>query len=169
MTYRLLLFSLLSLLAIEVQSSNRFSDKVNMNKFTKEYREIDRDKSNIKKSKANIIKLIMKYSNKYNVDLSINDTIFILETCSVESMTCYGSLWSKKERIDFKIFKKFKILPHNYFKEEEINALFKWDMNIFKSLDEEGRLWLPSSSRDATRIIIGKGEVDIERAEYFYH
>lgn len=168
MIYKLLLFFLLLLLSIEVQSNNRFSNRVNMKKFAKEYWELDTDKSNIELSRTNILKLVKKYSNKYNVDLNVNDTIFILETCSVESMMCYGTLWSKKEKIDFKFFKRINFSSHNIFDIEEIKALFKWDMDVFNSLNEEGSLWLPSNTRNATRIIICDGMINIDRVKYLH-
>ena len=168
MVYKLLLFFLLSLFSTEVQSNDRFSNKVNLKKFIKEYREVDRDKSNIGTSEANILNLIKRYSDRYNVDLNINDTVFILETCSVESMTCYGTLWSQKRKIDFEFSKKIKFTSHRIFGADEIEALFKWNENIFKSLDDEGRLWLPSNIRDATCIIICNGAINVNRVKYLH-
>lgn len=153
---------------MQIQGNNRFSEKINMKKFIKEYWEVDRDKSNIKTSRTNIIKLIMKYSDKYNVNLNVSDTIFILETCSVESMMCYGSLWSQRERVDFNFYKKIRFTSHNIFGTEEIEVLFKWDKDIFKSLNNEGLLWLPSNTRDATRIIIYNGIITVDRVKYLH-
>lgn len=166
MIYKLLLFFSLLLSSIEVQATNRFSDKINMKKFISEYWGIDKDKSDIVTSKTNIAKLANKYSQKYNVDLNVSDTIFILETCFVESPECYGSLWSKKSKIDFRYSKKIKFSIHNIWKKEEIDALFGWDKNIFKSLDEEGSSWLPSNVRDATRIIICNGTIYTDRLKH---
>jgi hypothetical protein len=164
MKYELLFLMLL--LSVSIQGKDRFSDKVNIKKFTKEYWKIDRNKTNVEKSKTNILNLVEKFSDKYNVDLKTSDTIFILETCSVESMTCYGSLWSQKETVNFRFYKKLNFTSHNIFETEEIKALFKWNKDIFKSLDEEGRLWLPSNTRYATRIIIYNGTINIDRVDY---
>lgn len=167
MKYKLLLFILL--FSLEGQGSNRFSDKVNMKKFTKEYWKTDRNKSNEEESKKNILKLIKKFSDKHNVDLNVSDTIFILETCSIEYSTCYGNLWSQNKSFSFISQKSFKSVSNTYFKTEEVNALFKWEEDIFKSLDEEGHLWLPQDTRFATRIVIYDGNINIERKEYLYY
>lgn len=168
MTYKLLLFFLLSLFSIEVQNNDRFSNKVNLKRFIKEYRDIDKNKSDVEISKTKILKLVTKYVDKYNVDLNISDTIFILETCTIEYMKCYGSLWSRKGKIDYIFHKKLKLASHDFFKAEEVKAIFKWDQKIFKSFDEEGRSWLPQRTRFATRIAINKGTIYIDRIKYLY-
>lgn len=165
MKFKLLLLFML-LFSVSGHAKGRFSNKINMKKFVKEYWEIDRNKSDVEASKINISKLIKKYSSKYNVDLNISDTIFILETCSIESMACYGSLCTQRERVNFKFHKKLTFISHDIFEPEEIIALSKWDKNIFKLLDEEGRLWLPSNTRYATCIIICNNIIDIDRVEY---
>jgi len=146
----------------------QFSDKINIKRFIREYWEIDKNKSDIKTSKMNISKLIEKYSSKYDVDLNVGDTIFILETCSVESIICYGSLWIRKKEVNFKFHKELKFTSHGFFRPEEIEALFKWNKDIFKLLDEEGRSWLPSNTRYATRIVICNKMVYVDRIEYQY-
>ena len=66
----------------------------------------------------------------------------------------------------FSYSKKIKFSIHNIWKKEEIDALFGWDKNIFKSLDEEGSSWLPSNVRDATRIIICNGTIYTDRLKH---
>ena len=167
MRYSLFLFFML-LFSVNMQSKGRFSDKIDMKKFTKEYWKISKNKSDVEASKINISELIEKYASKYDVDLNISDTIFILETCPIESMTCYGSLWFCKKIVNFESYKKFKFTSHNIFDAEEIDALFKWDKDIFSLLDEKGRSWLPSNIRYAARIVICNGMIEIDRAEYQY-
>jgi len=90
-----------------------------MKRYAKEYWKLDKNKnkSKIEKSKANIIELTEKYSEKYSVDLYVSDTIFILETCSVESMICYGSLFTQKGRINLKYSNKLEFTSHHVFEE----------------------------------------------------
>lgn len=164
----LLLLSLFTLLWLQAQDSDSFSDKVNMKKFIKEYSKVDRNQSDIDRSKVRVLKLLRKYSNKYDVNLNVNDTIRIIETCFVHNSKCYGSLWYKKGRIDFEISLKLEFIPGSLYREEEVEALFKWDKELFNSLSEKGKHHLPATIRVTTRIIIGGGTINFERDEYLY-
>ena len=171
MIYRAIIIILLGIsMQINAQNSNRFSDNVNLKRFIKEYLKADSYRADDELSEANVKKVVEKYVAKYRVDTNINDTIFILETRGFETRIFYGSLWNQQKRTDFVIpyKKKLKLSNHRAFKEEEIEALPKWDKNIFSSLNEEGKRWITPDWHYATRIIISNGNICVERVTYLY-
>lgn len=155
---------------INAQDSKKFSDKINIEKFLKEYLRINKYKVDTEFNGDDIKKLVEKYAAKYRVDTNINDTIFILETCGLETRICYGSLWNKDKRIDFVIpyKKKIKFSNHRAFKEEERAAAPKWNKSVFNSLNKEGKYWINPDWHHATRIIISKSRIYVEREKYLY-
>jgi hypothetical protein len=182
MTYKLIILLLGLSIQANAQNSNRFSDKVNLKRFTKEYVKTKKYNTNGEFSKANIEKIVEKYASKYRVDTIVNDTIFILETCILESQRCFGSLWSQQKKIDYLMPytynrklnaiasnpKKLKFSNHRAFNEEEREALSKWDKSFFNSLNEKGGRWISPDWHHATRIIIGDGDICAERIKYLY-
>jgi hypothetical protein len=151
-----------------------------MKKFIKEYVTTEKYSADDELGRANIKNVVEKYATKYRVDTNINDTIFILETYILESQKYFGSLWNQQKRIDFLIpysvkksigtlnYGRFEFSNRLVFDEEEVNALLKWDKSLFNSLSEKGKRRLPSDNHYATRIIIGDGNIFVERETYLY-
>lgn len=153
---------------VSAQNSNKFSDKINLKKFIKEYIEIDKYRADTELSEVNIQNIVEESVAKYCIDININDTIFILETRILETRIYYGSLWNDHKRIDFVIpyKKRLKFSNHKAFTEQERLAISKWNKNVICSLNEEGKRWINPDWHYATRIIIGNGNIYVERESY---
>jgi hypothetical protein len=171
MTHKSIIILILGFsIQVNAQISNRFSDKVNMKKFIKEYLKIDKNNIENKSLVTNIQDVIEKYVIKYRIDTNVNDTLFILETCGFETRNCFGSLWNTNKQIDFVIphRRKIKFLGHEVFKAKERLAISQWDKSIFNSLNEEGKLWINPDWHFATRVIIGNSIISVEREAYLH-
>lgn len=90
------------------------------------------------------------------------DTIYVLESYNLESGSLYQSVWTKKEKVEFKVENSKVEVVSNPFITRLYSMVEKWDTSIIKLEEEKHSKLLDGSQMLGARIILINGNLKMD-------